>query len=70
MESVLQRGEKLDDLVDRSQALSMQSKMFYKTAKKVCVPDLRMPFVTDIMRTSKTPAAQSCKALGYAPRLS
>jgi len=34
MESVLQRGEKLDDLVDRSQALSMQSKMFYKTAKK------------------------------------
>lgn len=35
MESVLQRGEKLDDLVDRSQALSMQSKMFYKTAKKV-----------------------------------
>jgi len=34
IESVLQRGEKLDNLVDRSQALSMQSKAFYKTAKK------------------------------------
>ncbi|KAL0576477.1 palmitoyltransferase [Marasmius crinis-equi] len=36
IESVLQRGEKLDNLVDRSTALSAQSKMFYKTAKKVC----------------------------------
>ena len=36
IESVLQRGEKLDNLVDRSNALSAQSKMFYKTAKKVC----------------------------------
>ncbi|KAG5653769.1 palmitoyltransferase [Sphagnurus paluster] len=35
IESVLQRGEKLDNLVDRSNALSAQSKMFYKTAKKV-----------------------------------
>ncbi|KIY52208.1 snare protein YKT6 [Fistulina hepatica ATCC 64428] len=34
IESVLQRGEKLDNLVDRSNALSMQSKAFYKTAKK------------------------------------
>jgi len=34
IESVLQRGEKINDLVDRSNALSMQSKMFYKTAKK------------------------------------
>ncbi|KAF8958409.1 snare protein YKT6 [Flammula alnicola] len=34
IESVLQRGEKLDNLVERSTALSMQSKMFYKTAKK------------------------------------
>jgi len=32
---VLQRGEKLDNLVERSTALSAQSKMFYKTAKKV-----------------------------------
>ena len=35
IESVLERGEKLNDLVDRSNALSAQSKMFYKTAKKV-----------------------------------
>ncbi|KAI0084669.1 snare protein YKT6 [Irpex rosettiformis] len=34
IESVLERGEKLNDLVDRSNALSAQSKMFYKTAKK------------------------------------
>ncbi|KZP07579.1 snare protein YKT6 [Athelia psychrophila] len=34
IESVLQRGEKLDNLVDRSNALSIQSKAFYKTAKK------------------------------------
>ncbi|THH06162.1 hypothetical protein EW146_g9701 [Bondarzewia mesenterica] len=34
IESVLERGEKLDNLVERSNALSVQSKMFYKTAKK------------------------------------
>ncbi|KAJ1819585.1 palmitoyltransferase [Coemansia sp. RSA 2675] len=34
MESLLERGEKLDALVDRSNQLSSQSKMFYKTAKK------------------------------------
>ncbi|KAI8894123.1 Longin-like domain-containing protein [Globomyces pollinis-pini] len=33
MDSLLQRGEKLDDLVARSDELSAQSKMFYKTAK-------------------------------------
>ena len=34
MDSLLQRGEKLDDLVAKSDQLSAQSKMFYKTAKK------------------------------------
>ena len=34
IEAVLQRGEKLDDLVAKSEGLSMQSKTFYKTAKK------------------------------------
>jgi Synaptobrevin len=34
IESVLQRGEKLDQLVERSDALSAQSRLFYKTAKK------------------------------------
>lgn len=34
IESVLERGEKLDNLVERSQALSSSSKMFYKQAQK------------------------------------
>jgi len=34
IEAVLERGEKLDDLVTKSEHLSMQSKTFYKTAKK------------------------------------
>jgi synaptobrevin family protein YKT6 len=32
VDSVLERGVKLDDLVDRSDSLSRQSKMFYKQA--------------------------------------
>jgi len=32
--SLLQRGEKLDDLVAKSEDLSSQSKVFYKTARK------------------------------------
>ncbi|XP_057306229.1 synaptobrevin homolog YKT6-like [Hydractinia symbiolongicarpus] len=34
IEQVLQRGEKLDDLVAKSDNLSMSSRTFYKTAKK------------------------------------
>jgi len=34
IESVLERGEKLDSLVARSDELSSQSKMFYQSAKK------------------------------------
>ncbi|XP_066923083.1 synaptobrevin homolog YKT6-like [Clytia hemisphaerica] len=34
IEKVLQRGEKIDDLVAKSEGLSMGSKTFYKTAKK------------------------------------
>jgi len=34
IESVLQRGEKLDTLVDKSEALSASSKMFYTQARK------------------------------------
>lgn len=34
IESVLERGEKMENLVERSDVLSSQSKMFYKTAKK------------------------------------
>lgn len=35
IESVLARGEKLDDLVTRSDMLSASSKRFFQTAKKV-----------------------------------
>ena len=34
IDNVLERGEKLDDLVSKSQDLSSQSKVFYKQAKK------------------------------------
>lgn len=34
IEAVLERGEKLDDLVSKSEGLSIQSKAFYKTARK------------------------------------
>lgn len=34
IEAVLERGEKLDDLVDKSDELSKTSKLFYKTARK------------------------------------
>ena len=34
IEAALQRGEKLDDLVAKSEALSMQSKYFYTAARK------------------------------------
>lgn len=34
IDSVLQRGEKLEDLVEKSGELSTTSKMFYKQAKK------------------------------------
>jgi len=34
IEAVLQRGEKLEDLVTKSEDLTMQSKAFYKTARK------------------------------------
>lgn len=34
IEAVLERGEKLDDMIIKSENLSIQSKAFYKTAKK------------------------------------
>ncbi|XP_065365032.1 synaptobrevin homolog YKT6 [Calliphora vicina] len=34
IEAVLERGEKIDDMVIKSENLSIQSKAFYKTAKK------------------------------------
>lgn len=57
IESVLERGENLDNLVERSNTLSAQSKMFYKTAKKVCTVSSLMGIADWI---SKTLAASSC----------
>lgn len=41
MESLLERGEKLDDLVSKSEVLGTQSKAFYKTVSTG--PLLRAP---------------------------
>ena len=38
IDKVLQRGEKLDDLVEKSEELGLQSKAFYKTVIKSQVP--------------------------------
>ena len=61
IESVLERGEKLDNLVERSNALSAQSKMFYKTAKKVRF-DHTARCKTDPIG-SKTRAVSSCEGI-------
>ena len=58
IESVLERGTKLDDLVDRSNALSSSSKMFYKKAKQVCTFAFSTwMFLMRLLHRSKTPAA-------------
>ena len=38
MESLLERGEKLDDLVSKSEVLGTQSKAFYKTVSSAAWP--------------------------------
>lgn len=67
MESVLQRGEKLDTLVERSESLSAHSKAFYKTAKKVCdITDFFSIFDSPLP-SSKTVAVLSCSVyISYA----
>ena len=69
---MLQRGEKLDDLVDKSEALSLQSKAFYKTArlnlpliiikgtKSLCLLILKID-LTSIKKQRKTMGA--CRVL-------
>lgn len=46
IESVLQRGEKIDDLVAKSDGLSNQSKMFYRTRSLLFFP-CRLENMTD-----------------------
>lgn len=73
IESVLQRGEKIDDLVAKSDGLSSQSKMFYRMCllsfsssllitKETYVMNFPLPFTNTCSQTqskprSKTPAA-------------
>lgn len=51
IESVLQRGEKIDDLVQKSDGLSAQSKMFYR--KSLMKSDPRGLVTLTIRRTSE-----------------
>ena len=44
MESLLERGEKLDDLVQKSEHLGNQSKAFYKTVSTVVTVDWALRF--------------------------
>jgi hypothetical protein len=62
LESVLERGEKLDDLVQKSEGLSAQSKMFYTQVSFFQHPETIF-IVADIWirPRSKTRAAQSCE---------
>lgn len=43
MESLLERGEKLDDLVSKSEVLGTQSKAFYKTVSSSAWPSWASP---------------------------
>ncbi|KAJ2859238.1 palmitoyltransferase [Coemansia aciculifera] len=64
IESVLERGEKLDALVDRSNQLSSQSKMFYKTAKKTnsCCIVMDMEDSRDIPKAAHSTEAERLAA--------
>jgi synaptobrevin homolog YKT6 len=63
IESVLQRGEKIDDLVAKSDGLSAQSKMFYRECKPYRPRVLSLPRLTIFQnkQRSKTRAACSCR---------
>ena len=58
IESVLERGEKIDSLVEKSDGLSAQSKMFYKQVNTVHRPVERRIF-TDIL-TKQAKSQNSC----------
>jgi synaptobrevin family protein YKT6 len=51
IDSVLARGEKLDNLVEKSSDLSMASQMFYKQAKKVLVAHTQRSHVSPPLRS-------------------
>lgn len=62
IESVLERGEKLDSLVAKSDGLSAQSKMFYTQVRAYLIVGCQAPadMIYPDRRRSKTPAALSC----------
>lgn len=60
IEGVLERGTKLDDLVERSGNLSASTKMFYKSAKKVRTVVVSGRFCTNDL-CSRTPVASLCR---------
>jgi len=62
IESVLERGEKIDSLVEKSDGLSAQSKMFYKYGRLqpvVCVPCLTVFQLGK--QSSKIPVVWLCR---------
>lgn len=46
MESLLERGEKIDDLVSKSEVLGIHSKAFYKTVRTSLPPLCRVCLAT------------------------
>lgn len=52
MESLLERGEKLDDLVSKSEVLGTQSKAFYKTVSNAAWPSGVAPPTQRLQRVS------------------
>ena len=61
IESVLERGEKIDTLVQKSDGLSAQSKMFYTQVCREYVKVTRLDANTLSRPKSRTRAASSCK---------
>ena len=60
IESVLERGEKIDSLVQKSDGLSAQSKMFYTQVSSLLYLSSHR-FLTLSRPRSRTPVALSCK---------
>lgn len=58
MESLLERGEKLDDLVSKSEVLGVQSKAFYKTVSALCFAGGFPCELWDGMRAARSSASQ------------
>ena len=54
IESVLERGEKIDTLVQKSDGLSAQSKMFYKQVRNTCSLWLASNALTGLLNKAKS----------------